>query len=92
MWGKTVSGTGETSVRLSMNDGAMETVENMQVDIWCMLDWIIGLCHKTEEIHFPGMSCSTSEYIKWDAVVADRDEVCENSNPLQGLTLEGPTW
>ena len=56
-----------------------------------MLNWIIGLCHKTEEIHFPGMSCSTSEYIKWDAVVADRDEVCENSNPLQGLTLEGPT-
>ena len=91
MWGKTVSGTGETSVRLSMNDGAMETVENMQVDIWCMLDWIIGLCHKTEEIHFPGMSCSTSEYIKRDAVEADRDEVCENSNPLQGLTLEGPT-
>ena len=57
-----------------------------------MLDWIIGLCHKTEEIHFPGMSWSTSEYIKWDAAVADWDGVCKNSNPLQGLTLEGPTW
>ena len=32
----------------------------MWVDIWCMLDWIIGLCHKTAEMHFPGMSCSTS--------------------------------
>ena len=47
-----------------MNDGAMETVECMWVDIWCMMDWIIGLCHKTAEMHFPGMSCSTSEWIK----------------------------
>ena len=47
-----------------MNDGAMETVECMWVDIWCLLDWIIGLCHKTAKMHFPGMSCSTSEYIK----------------------------
>ena len=77
-----------------MNNDAMETaVEYMWVDIWCMLDWIIGLCHKTAEMHFPGMSRSTSEYTKWDAaVVADRNEVCENSKPLQGLTLEGPTW
>ena len=30
------------------------------------------------KMHFPGMSCSTSEYIKWDAVVADGDGVCEN--------------
>ena len=72
-----------------MNDGAMETVEYMWVDFWCMLDWIIVLCHETAEMHLPGMSCSTSEYIKWDA---DGDEVCENSNPLQSLTLEGPTW
>ena len=46
-----------------------------------MLDWIIGLCHITAEIHFPGMSCSTSECTKWNAAVADRDEVCKNSNP-----------
>ena len=57
-----------------------------------MLDRIIGLCQKTAEIHFPGMSFSTSEYTKWDAVVADGAEVCENSNPLQGLIWEGPTW
>ena len=47
-----------------MNDGAMETVEHMEVDIWCMLDGIIGLCHKTAEIHFSGMNCSTSEHTK----------------------------
>ena len=27
-----------------MNDGALDTVEYMWVDIWCMLDWIIALC------------------------------------------------
>ena len=67
-----------------MNNGAMETVEYIQVDIWCTLDWIIRLCHTTAEIHFPGMSCSTGEYSKRDAVVADRDVVCEKLNPLQG--------
>ena len=41
MRGKTVRGRGY--VKLPMNDGAMETVECMWVDIWCMLDWIIGL-------------------------------------------------
>ena len=81
-------GVCEIPVWLSRNDGAMETVEYIWVDIWCMLDWIIGLCHKTAEMHFLGMRCLTSEYTKWDAVVADGDEICENSNPLQGLTLE----
>ena len=61
MLGKTVrkgrEGGGKIPVRLPMNDGAMETVEYMWVDIWCMLDWIIGLCHKTAEIHFPYVSC-----------------------------------
>ena len=47
-----------------MNDGAMETVEYIGVDIWCMLDGIIGLCYKTAEMHIPGMSCSTSKYTK----------------------------
>ena len=51
-------------MRLPMNDGAMETVEHMSVDIWYMLDGVIGLCHKTTEIHFPGMRHSTSEYTK----------------------------
>ena len=46
-----------------MNDGATETAECIWVDIWCMLDWIIG-CHKTVEMHFPGMSCATGECIK----------------------------
>ena len=47
-----------------MNYGAMETVEHMQADIWYMLDGVIGLCHKTTETHFPGMSYSTSDYTK----------------------------
>ena len=48
-----------------MDKDAVETaLEYMWVDIWYMLDWIIGLCHKTAEIDFPGMSCSTSEYTK----------------------------
>ena len=66
MWGNTVRGWGfcEISMRLPMNDGAMETVEYMWVDIWCMLDWIIRLCQKTVELHFRGTSCSTSEYTK----------------------------
>ena len=94
MWGKTIRGRRgvcEIPVRLRTNDGAMETVEYMCVDIWCMLGWIIGLCHKTAEIHFPCMCCSTSECINRDTVVADGDEVCENWNPLPDLTLEGPT-
>ena len=44
-----------------MNNGAMETVECIWVDIWCVLDWIIGLCNKTAEMHYPGMGCSTSD-------------------------------
>ena len=54
MWGVC-----ENPVRFSLNDGPMETVEYMWVNIWCMLDWIIGFCHKTAEIHFLGISCST---------------------------------
>ena len=33
----------EIPVRPPMNDGAMETVEYVWVDIWCMMNWIIGL-------------------------------------------------
>ena len=57
-------GVCEIIVMLFMIDGAIETMEYMWVGIWCMLDWIIGLCHKTTEMHFCGMSCSTSEYTK----------------------------
>ena len=63
----------EIPVRPPMNDGAMETVECIWVDIWCMLDQVIGLCHKMAEMHFPGMGCSMSE-----TLVADGDGVCEN--------------
>ena len=52
------------SVRISMNNGTMETVEYKWVYKWCMLDWIIGLCHKTVEVHFPAVSCSSGEYTK----------------------------
>ena len=55
----------EISVTPPMNNGAMETVECIWVDIWCMLDWVIGLCHKTTEMHFPGMGCSMSETQLW---------------------------
>ena len=55
----------EIPVRPPMNDGAMETAECLWVEIWCMLDWVIGLCHKTAEMHFPGMGCSTSETLLW---------------------------
>ena len=43
------SGVCEIPVRLPMNDGAMKTVECMWVDIWCMLDWIIGLCQRLQK-------------------------------------------
>ena len=61
-WRKVVvrgGGLCENRVTFSLNDGPMETVEYMWVNIWCMLDWIIGFCHKTAEIHFLGISCST---------------------------------
>ena len=67
--------------------------------LWNTYRWIFGavrwgieLCHKTAEIYFPGMRYSTSEYTKRDAVVADGDEMCKNSNLLQSLPLESPTW
>ena len=31
-----------------MYDGPMETVEYIWVNIWCMLDWIIGFCHTVD--------------------------------------------
>ena len=64
-WGKTPLEAGwcgdlcENPVRFSLNDGPTETVEYMWLNICCMLDWIIGFCHKTAEIHFLGISCST---------------------------------
>ena len=48
-----------------MNNDTIESVECIWVDIWCMLDWIIGLCHKMAEMHLPGMGCSTSETLLW---------------------------
>ena len=54
---------GEIPMRLPMNDGAIETVEYMWVGIWCMLDWIIRLRHKTAEIHFPCVTCLTSRLV-----------------------------
>ena len=37
-----------------MYDGPKETVEYMWVNIWCIIDWVVGFCHKTPEIHFLG--------------------------------------
>ena len=53
MWGRTIieSGICEIHVRLSMNNDTMETaVGYMWVDIWCMLDWIIGLFQKRADV------------------------------------------
>ena len=63
MWGNTVRGWGacEIPMRLTMNDGAVETVERMLTNIWCMLDLIILFFHKTAKIHFLGISCSLGE-------------------------------
>ena len=70
-WGKTLleqgggggggggGGVCENPVRFSLNDGPMEIVECMYVNILCMLDWIIGFCHKTAAINFLGITCST---------------------------------
>ena len=54
----------EIPMRLPMNDCGMKTVACIWVDIWCMMDWIIGLCHKAAEMYFSRMSCSTSECIR----------------------------
>ena len=79
-------------VRISMYDYPMETAEYVCVNICCMLDWIIGFCHKTAEIHFLVISCFNSECAKWDSVITGRDEVSENSNVLQGSTFDGTVW
>ena len=47
-----------------MYDGPMETLEYIWVNIWCMLDWIVGFCHKIADIHFLGIQLSTSEECK----------------------------
>ena len=44
-------GVCENPVRLSMCHGPMQTVKYMCVNIWCMLDWIVGLT----EIHLLGL-------------------------------------
>ena len=58
MLGKTVrmGGACKNSVRLSMNDGPIETDEHMRENISCILDWIVGLV----EMHFLGIICSFS--------------------------------
>ena len=55
MWGKDgqKEGVCKIPMRLPMKNGAMETVECMWVDIWCMLDWIIGLCQQDCRNAFP---------------------------------------
>ena len=60
--GTPLEGEGNVKIRRdSMYDGPMKTVEYMWANIWCMLDWSIGFCHKAAKIHFLGISCSTSE-------------------------------
>ena len=38
----------ENAMRLSIYDGPIEILKYMWVNIWCMLDWVIGLA----EMHF----------------------------------------
>ena len=40
------------NLRFSLNDRPVETVEYIWVNIWCMLDWIIGFCHHLENSIF----------------------------------------
>ena len=40
---------------ISRYDGPKETVEYVWVNIWCMLDWVVGFCQKFEEIYFFGI-------------------------------------
>ena len=65
-------------------------VEYMWVNIRCMLDWIIGFGHKILVIWWH--ECSTSQCTKWDAVMAGRDELSENSSLLLGLAFDSTTW
>ena len=64
-----------------MNNDAMETaVEYMQVDIWCVLYWIIELCHNTAaEIHI-SLAGNTQLVSKQNEmlllVAVDWDEMC----------------
>ena len=77
-------GACENLVTLSMYDGPMETFKDMWVSVWCMLDWIVGIVTKLQKYTSLAYSCWTSESTKWDAVMGGGDELCENSNPLQG--------
>ena len=54
MWGNAVrrGEPCENLMGLFMYHSPMENVEYIWVNIWCMLDWIVGFRHKTEEIHF----------------------------------------
>ena len=40
----------ENPIGLSMYDGPMETFEYIWVNIWCILDKIIGFCHRVDPI------------------------------------------
>ena len=53
MQGNTVLGEGasENLVGFSIYDGPVETTEYMWVNIWCMLGWTVGFCHKTAEMY-----------------------------------------
>ena len=63
-----------------MNNYAMETgVEYMWVDIWCVLYWIIELCHKTAGMHISlaGIAQLVSKQNEMLLlVVVDWDEMC----------------
>ena len=52
IWG---GGAGENFVRLSIYAGPMETVKYTWVNIWSMLDWIVGFRNKNTEMPLLGM-------------------------------------
>ena len=95
MYGNVVWGgeARENPVGLSKNDGLMETVEYIWMNIWCMLDWIVAFVTKLQKYASLAYSSSTSEECtKWHAIVAGWDELCGNSNPLQDLTFDVTAW
>ena len=66
---------GKTPVGLSMYDSPMETVGYIWMNVWCMLDWIIRLCHTVDHsgiqlinwwgVHKRRHCCGWQEWTVW---------------------------
>ena len=68
---KTVIGRGICEIQCEAPHAMETAVEYMRVDIWCVLYWIIELCHKTAEMHISlaGIAQLVSKQ-KWDVAIS----------------------